>query len=109
MDAMEKLFAERRDLAVSLKDTKSVVGKLESVIGVGIHIIFVFIYMLVFNVDVMKTYLALSSLVLAFSFIFQNSIRTVSACLILKFNLLFGSCPSGLLAYYKYVELTADV
>lgn len=27
--------------------------------------------------DVLKTYLALSSLVLAFSFIFQNSIRTV--------------------------------
>ncbi len=29
------------------------------------------------QVDVMKTYLAMSSLILAFSFIFNNSIRTV--------------------------------
>lgn len=75
--AVLSIYEMRCDLAMSLKDTKSVIGKLENVIGVVLHIIFVFFYMLVFQIDVIKTYLALSSLVLAFSFIFQNSIRTV--------------------------------
>lgn len=75
--AVIEIFEARCDLALSLKDTKTVIGKLENVIGVVVHIIFVFLYMLVFNVDVIKTYLALSSLILAFSFVFQNSIRTM--------------------------------
>ena len=75
--AVVEIFEARCDLALSLKDTKTVITKLENVIAVVMHIIFIFIYMLVFNIDVIKTYLALSSLVLAFSFIFQNSIRTM--------------------------------
>ena len=75
--AVVEIFEARCDLALSLKDTKTVIGKLENVVGVVVHIIFVFLYMLVFNVDVIKTYLALSSLILAFSFVFQNSIRTM--------------------------------
>lgn len=75
--AVVEIFEARCDLALSLSDTKTVIGKLENVIGVVLHIIFVFLYMLVFNVDVVKTYLALSSLILAFSFVFQNSIRTI--------------------------------
>ncbi len=75
--AVVEIFEARCDLALSLRDTKTVISKLENVIGVIVHIIFLFLYMLVFNVDVVKTYLALSSLVLAFSFVFQNSIRTM--------------------------------
>ncbi len=75
--AVVEIFEARCDLALSLRDTKTVIHKLENVIGVIVHIIFMFLYMLVFNVDVVKTYLALSSLVLAFSFVFQNSIRTM--------------------------------
>jgi len=85
------IFAARCDLALSLKDTRSVIGKLESVIGVVVHIIFVFLYLIVFQVDVVKTYLALSSLVLAFSFVFQNSIRTVSGSQRVAFFLFFLS------------------
>lgn len=75
--AVVEIFEARCDLALSLRDTKTVVNKLEHVIGVVVHIIFMFFYMLVFNIDVVKTYLALSSLILAFSFVFQNSIRTM--------------------------------
>jgi hypothetical protein len=75
--AVVEIFEARCDLALSLRDTKTVINKLETVIGVVVHIIFMFLYMLVFNVDVVKTYLALSSLILAFSFVFQNSIRTM--------------------------------
>lgn len=55
------------------------VGKLESLIGFVIHVIFGFIYLAIFNIDVMQTYLAFSSLVLAFSFIFNQSLRQVRA------------------------------
>ena len=36
---------------VHLQDTKTVVGKLELVIGVVLHIIFIFFYLMVFNVS----------------------------------------------------------
>jgi len=36
---------------VALQDTKTVVGKLELVIGVALHIIFIFFYLMVFNVS----------------------------------------------------------
>ena len=34
-----KVFVDRRNLAASLKDARSIVGKLESVIGIMLHII----------------------------------------------------------------------
>ena len=34
-----------------LQDTKTVVGKLELVVGVIIHIIFIFFYLIIFNVS----------------------------------------------------------
>lgn len=36
---------------LTLQDTKTVVGKLELVIGVALHIIFIFFYLMVFNVS----------------------------------------------------------
>ena len=37
--AIAKVFVDRRNLAASLKDARSIVGKLESVIGIMLHII----------------------------------------------------------------------
>ena len=37
-------------LSSLLQDTKTVVGKLELVVGVIIHIIFIFFYLIIFNV-----------------------------------------------------------
>ena len=48
---MSRLYEARRDLALSLKDTKSVVGSLEMVIGLAVHVVFVFFYLWVFNVS----------------------------------------------------------
>jgi hypothetical protein len=75
--AAERLFDERCDLALSLRDARSVVRRLESVLAVCLHTLAFFVYLAICDVDVVKTYLALSSLVLAFSFVFQNSIRTM--------------------------------
>ena len=41
---------ERRNLAMTLKDTKTVVNKIERIFAVLLHIIFIFFYLLIFNV-----------------------------------------------------------
>lgn len=41
---------ERTDLAIQLKDTKSVVGRLKFVISIILHILFAFFYLTIFNV-----------------------------------------------------------
>lgn len=41
--AITKVFVDRRNLAATLKDTRSIVGKLETVIGVVLHIFMFFL------------------------------------------------------------------
>ena len=43
---------ERRNLAMTLKDTRTVVNKIERILMVLLHIIFIFFYLLIFNVSV---------------------------------------------------------
>lgn len=42
---------ERANLAVQLKDTKSVVGRLKFVISIVLHCIFIFFYLVIYNVS----------------------------------------------------------
>ncbi len=42
---------ERANLAVQLKDTKSVVGRLKFVISIVLHIVFIFFYLMIYNVS----------------------------------------------------------
>ena len=44
------LRRERANLAVQLKDTKSVVGRLKFVISIVLHCIFIFFYLVIYNV-----------------------------------------------------------
>lgn len=41
---------ERRDLAFTLKDTKTIVGKLRMILGVTLHLLFILLYLVVFQV-----------------------------------------------------------
>ena len=50
-DAVLKIYQNRKDLAMTLRDTKTVVGKLELIFGVAIHIICLFFYLTIFNVS----------------------------------------------------------
>lgn len=84
-DAVIKIYKERRNLALSLKDAKTVVGKLELVIGVVLHIIFIFFYLMVFNVDLTKVWLTMSSIIVALSFSFSNSIMNLFNSVIMLF------------------------
>ena len=41
---------ERKHLAMTLRDTKTVIAKLERLLGAIIHVVFVFSYLYIFNV-----------------------------------------------------------
>ena len=47
---MINIYKERKFLAATLKDTRTVVGRLEFMIGVIVHLGFLFFYLLIFRV-----------------------------------------------------------
>ncbi len=47
---------ERANLSVQLKDTKTVVGRLESVVGLILHIVAIFLYLIIFDVSFLLSY-----------------------------------------------------
>ena len=49
-DAVINIYRERKFLAATLKDTHTVVGRLELMIGIGVHLLFIFFYLLIFRV-----------------------------------------------------------
>lgn len=62
--AIARVFLDRKNLAASLKDAKSIVGTLETVIGLFLHVLFFFIYLLIWDVDVLKAWAGFASLFL---------------------------------------------
>lgn len=44
------MYRDRRNLAVALKDTRSVIGTLQTIVGIVVHIFFFFMYTLVLRV-----------------------------------------------------------
>lgn len=50
-EAIVGIFRERRNLAVQLKDTKSVVGRLKAVLLLLLHLLAAFFYLVIFNVS----------------------------------------------------------
>ncbi|EFN55409.1 hypothetical protein CHLNCDRAFT_134529 [Chlorella variabilis] len=76
---------ERCHLALTLRDAKSVISKLERLLGCIIHTLCIFFYLAIFNIDVTQAWLTFSSIMLAFTFIFGNSIRTVFECVVWLF------------------------
>ena len=49
-------YRERANLSVQLKDTKTVVGRLESVVGLILHIVAIFLYLIIFDVSFLPSY-----------------------------------------------------
>ena len=49
-EAILAVYLDRKNLAATLKDTKTVVGKLEVIVGVVIQMIFFFFYLIIWQV-----------------------------------------------------------
>ncbi|KAK9844135.1 hypothetical protein WJX81_005562 [Elliptochloris bilobata] len=84
-DAVIVIYRERKNLAFTLKDTRTVVGKVELIFACALHSISVFFYLLIFNVDVSQVWMAVSSCLLGFVFVFGNSIRNLYEAVIFLF------------------------
>jgi hypothetical protein len=48
---VEDIHTARVHLAATLNDTRTIVGKLERILGICIHILFTFFYLLIWNVS----------------------------------------------------------
>lgn len=69
------IYKERRNQALSLKDTDSIVNSLEFGLGGLIHFVFAAVYLLIWGVDLLTGFSTFSATVLALTFVFGNSIK----------------------------------
>lgn len=60
---------DRRNLAVALKDTRSVIGTLQTVLGIVIHTFFFFIYFLVLRASVFQPLISDRKILHVFAFL----------------------------------------
>ena len=49
-EAVLQIYNNRSNLANTLKDTRTIVGKLERLLGICLQLIFIFFYLAIFNV-----------------------------------------------------------
>lgn len=75
--AIIDVYRERRNLTNTIVDAQGVVAKLESIMGGIMHFAMLFAYLAVFDVNVGTLWITLSSAILAFAFVFGNSIKLV--------------------------------
>ena len=47
-----QIYKERKNLAYTLQDARGVVSKLELIMGVMMHVLFVFFYLIIFDVSI---------------------------------------------------------
>ena len=72
------MFRMRKNLARTLLDTQSVVARVGNAMSVLLWLVLLFVFVAIFDVQTFRsTWQALSAGLLAFSFVFGNSIRQV--------------------------------
>ena len=78
VSAVDTIFQERRNLAASLKDTRSIAASLETTLGVIFYIIVALLSLyILFHVTFDQVWALLSATLLALSFIFGQYIRVI--------------------------------
>ncbi|WIA11707.1 hypothetical protein OEZ85_011803 [Tetradesmus obliquus] len=76
-ESAAEMLCERKNIAASIKDTDSVVDSLETGMGLLVHLIFFCFYLLVWGINIVKGFTTFSATVLALTFVFGNSARSV--------------------------------
>lgn len=78
--AVGAMLEERHALAAALRGSKTIVSQVAQVITVAIHVIFLFIYLLVFGYNLNESWVAISGVVLGFSFVFASYLSNIFTC-----------------------------
>ena len=74
-DAVASVFEGRANLMATLRDARSVVGRLRAVLAAAAHAGSLLIYLAVWDVNVTRLWVTVSSALLSFVFVFVNSLR----------------------------------
>eukprot|EP00963_Diacronema_lutheri_P000091 scaffold5_cov331-Pavlova_lutheri.AAC.34 len=77
IEAFGTIYDERRSLALTLRDSNTVLGKVSVFTGAILGIFVVVIWLLMFEIDVMEMWIAIGSAILGLSFIFGSSIQMI--------------------------------
>ena len=76
-DAVASVFEGRANLTSTLRDARSVVGRLRAVLAAAAHAGSLLLYLAVWDVNVTRLWVTASSALLSFVFVFGNSLRGV--------------------------------
>lgn len=77
IEAFGNIYDERRSLALTLRDSNTVLGKVSVFTGAILGIFVVVIWLLLFEINVMELWIAVGSAILGLSFIFGASIQMI--------------------------------
>ena len=82
---MRAVCRERRDVAITLANTEEVLATLSALVGGVLHVAACFAYLAIFGVDVSHLVISLSSVAIAFAFIFGDSVKRVYESVVFLF------------------------
>mmetsp|Transcript_46837 Transcript_46837/g.117251 ORF Transcript_46837/g.117251 Transcript_46837/m.117251 type:complete len:849 (+) Transcript_46837:187-2733(+) len=85
VDAVMAIYKARGNIAASLSNTETMIDSLRGSLAAGLHFLFLALYMLIWNIDILAGFSAFSATVLALSFIFGNSIRNLFESMLFLF------------------------
>ena len=106
ISAVEKIYSERCNLASTLRDTKAITKVLEFLIGLVIHTIFIFFYLMILGANVSQIWVGFTGLLVSFSFIFATTVSNVFQNIIFLFGVHAYDIGDTLLINNQY--LTVD-
>jgi len=75
VDSVMDIFKQRANIAASLTNTESMMSSLHAGLGGALHFLWIGVYLVIWNVDILTGFSTFSATVLALSFVFGNSIR----------------------------------
>ncbi|KAL7748594.1 hypothetical protein RI367_006005 [Sorochytrium milnesiophthora] len=84
-DAIVKAFKERKNLSFSLNHLEQVLRQLDIISFALVSVINVFIWLLIFNVNVLNVFVSFTSVVFTLTFVFGNSAKNAFESLVLLF------------------------
>ena len=92
IEAVRSIYLERRNLANHMRDSRNITKTLENLIGIVVHVTFIFFYLLVFEANVRDVWVSFSGFIIGFSFIFSRTVAEIFDNVVF----LFGTHPYGI-------------
>ena len=77
VNALERVYWDRNNLACTLRDNKSITSVVDLLLGIIIHGIFIFVYLLILRQNADKLWVGFGTIVLGFSFVFSGTVSAV--------------------------------